>query len=197
MHPAQGSGGSCVDVGEGCVGWAGLLQDTRLRGVLLVFAPRPGVRWELCRCGRGSAFYVVWEACDLVVGATVNTYGSTYAENMISHPTPDPAHRRPRLRDGECGWRGRCIISGASAAWAHAKSAASRAQLADEEAVTGSMKTCRSGSEGGGDGGRAVARGWRMCGGDTGSTGRGTDAREGSRVASVRPPPLLDAGAEW
>ena len=33
--------------------WAGLLQDTRLRGVLLVFAPRPGVRWELCRCGRG------------------------------------------------------------------------------------------------------------------------------------------------
>ena len=68
--------------------WAGLLQDTRLRGVLLVFAPRPGVRWELCRCGRGSAFYVVWEACDLVVGATVNTY----AENMTSHPTPDPAH---------------------------------------------------------------------------------------------------------
>ena len=64
--------------------WAGLLQDTRLRGVLLVFAPRPGVRWELCRCGRGSAFYVVWEACDLVVGATVNTY----AENMTSHPTP-------------------------------------------------------------------------------------------------------------
>ena len=68
--------------------WTGLLQDTRLRGVLLVFAPRPGVRWELCRCGRGSAFYVVWEACDLVIGATVNTY----AEKMTSHPTPATPH---------------------------------------------------------------------------------------------------------
>jgi len=45
--------------------WTGLLQDTRLRGVLFVFAPRPGVWWELCRCGSGVSSVmggVIWLA---------------------------------------------------------------------------------------------------------------------------------------
>ena len=57
------------------IGWEGeegLLQDARLRGVLVVSAPRPGVWWELCRTadvGGGMSSFVggvIWfcgQAC--------------------------------------------------------------------------------------------------------------------------------------